>query len=120
VIGQQMVASLRAEAGRHPFDRPLTDLVGELSTRSDEFRRWWGAHEVFTHGAGSKRIHHPEVGDLELNYEPMELTADTGLTMMVYSAEPGSPSADALALLASLHAYRPESASEQNESARGP
>ncbi|MBD0024215.1 helix-turn-helix domain-containing protein [Gordonia pseudamarae] len=118
VIGQQMVASLRAEAGRHPFDRPLTDLIGELSTRSDEFRRWWGAHEVFTHGAGSKRIHHPDVGDLELNYEPMELTADAGLTMIVYSAEPGSPTADALALLASLHADRPPLERVRDDSAR--
>ncbi|AGP30280.1 MmyB family DNA-binding protein [Corynebacterium terpenotabidum Y-11] len=118
VIGQQMVASLRAEAGRHPFDRPLTDLIGELSTRSDEFRHWWGAHEVFTHGAGSKRIHHPEVGDLELNYEPMELTADTGLTLMIYSAEPGSPSADALALLASLHADQPAPELLRDDSSR--
>lgn len=118
LIGQQMVASLRAEAGRHPFDRPLTDLIGELSTRSDDFRRWWGAHEVFTHESGSKRIHHPEVGDLELSYEPMELTSDTGLTMMVYSAEPGSPSADALALLASLHAGRPTLERSRDDSSR--
>ena len=111
LIGQQMVASLRAEAGRRPYDKPLTDLIGELSTRSDEFRRWWGAHEVFTHEAGVKRIRHPEVGDLELNYEPMELTSDTGLTLVIYSAAPGSPSADALALLASLHAERPQAES---------
>lgn len=62
---------------------------------------------MFTHGAGTKRLHHPEVGDLELNYEPMELLADTGLTVMIYSAEPGSPSADGLALLATLHAEEP-------------
>lgn len=105
-IGQDMVGALRAEAGRNPFDRPLTDLLGELSTRSEEFRSWWGRHDVYTHSAGSKKFHHPEVGDLELNYEPMDLTADTGLRMMVYSAEPGSPSVDGLALLASLHADR--------------
>lgn len=104
LIGQQMVAALRAEAGRNPFDRPLTGLIGELSARSDEFRRWWGAHEVFTHEAGTKRIHHPEVGNLDLSYEPMDLTSDAGLTMIVYSAEPGSPTADGLAFLASLHA----------------
>ncbi|MGO1510867.1 MAG: helix-turn-helix domain-containing protein, partial [Actinomycetales bacterium] len=117
-IGQQMVASLRAEAGRHPFDRPLTDLIGELSTRSDEFRRWWGAHEVFTHSAGSKRIHHPEVGMLSLSYEPMALTSDTGLTMIVYSAEPGSPTADGLALLASLHAGPAASATSRDDAPR--
>ncbi|WP_345474222.1 helix-turn-helix transcriptional regulator [Glutamicibacter ectropisis] len=114
LIGQQMVASLRAEAGRNPFDRPLTDLIGELSTRSDEFRRWWGEHEVFTHEAATKRIHHPQVGDLVLNYEPMELTSDTGLTMIVYSAEPDSPSADALSLLASLHAHPAEPENEES------
>lgn len=107
-----MVAFLRAEAGRHPFDRPLTDLIGELSTRSDEFRRWWGEHEVFTHEAAIKKIHHPEVGDLVLNYEPFEPSSDTGLTMTIYSAEPDSTSADALSLLASLHT---ESMMSENE-----
>lgn len=107
LIGQQLVASLRAEIGRHPHDRELTGLIDELTCGSEEFARWWGAHEVFTHGAGTKRLHHPEVGDLELNYEPMELLADTGLTVMIYSAKPGSPSADGLAVLATLHAEEP-------------
>jgi hypothetical protein len=96
-----MVAILRAEAGRNPYDRGLTDLVGELSTRSDEFRTRWAAHEVRFHRTGVKRLHHPAVGDLDLTYEAMELPSDPGLTLLVYTAEPGSASQDGLDLLAS-------------------
>src|ERR1700712_4967094 len=96
-----LVAILRSEAGRHPFDKALTDLIGELSTRSDEFRRRWAAHDVRLHRTGRKTIHHPVVGELSLAYEAMELAADTGLTMHIYTVEPASPSADAVALLAS-------------------
>jgi hypothetical protein len=92
---------LRAEAGRDPFDRDLSDLVGELSTRSEPFRTWWAAHNVRHHQTGSKRLHHPTVGDLELDYEVMQLSADSGLLLAVFSAEPGSRSAEALDLLAS-------------------
>jgi transcriptional regulator with XRE-family HTH domain len=96
-----MVAILRAEAGRNPYDRGLTDLVGELSTRSDEFRTRWAAHDVRFHRTGVKRLHHPVVGDLDLTYEAMELPSDPGLTLLVYTAEPGSASQDGLNLLAS-------------------
>ncbi len=98
---RDLVAHLRSEAGRNPYDRGLSDLVGELSTRSPEFRTWWAAHNVRYHQTGSKRLHHPVVGDLELSYEVMELPADNGLNISVYSAEPGSRSAQALDLLAS-------------------
>jgi transcriptional regulator with XRE-family HTH domain len=98
---KDLVAHLRSEAGRNPYDKHLADLVGELSTRSPEFRTWWAAHNVRYHQTGIKRLHHPTVGDLELSYEVMELSADTGLTVSVYSAEPGSRSAEALDLLAS-------------------
>jgi transcriptional regulator with XRE-family HTH domain len=98
------VALLRAEAGRDPYDRNLAELIGELSTRSDVFRRRWAAHDVRLHRTGIKRLHHPVVGDLTLAYESMELTADSGLRLNAYSAEPGSPSSDALALLASWSA----------------
>jgi transcriptional regulator with XRE-family HTH domain len=94
------VGILRAEAGRNPYDKSLTDLVGELSTRSEEFRTRWAAHNVHLHRAGAKLINHPIVGRLELMYDSMELPG-TGLTVLVYTAEPGSPSADALNLLAS-------------------
>jgi transcriptional regulator with XRE-family HTH domain len=95
------VAMLRIEAGRSPYDRDLSDLIGELSTRSETFRNRWAAHNVVLHRAGTKQFHHPVVGDLSLAYEVMELSADTGLTLTAYSPEPDSPSQDGLALLAS-------------------
>jgi len=97
---RQIVAILRAEAGRSPYDRQLSDLVGELSTRSDLFRRLWGAHDVREHRTGIKSIHHPVVGDLDLTYQSMDLASDRGLQMLVFSAEPGSASHDRLQLLA--------------------
>lgn len=100
-VADDTVAMLRTEAGRDPFDKGLTDLVGELSTRSDGFRVRWGAHDVRLHRTGRKHLHHPVVGDLHLSYEVMELTADPGLSLVAYSAEEGSPDDDALRLLAS-------------------
>jgi transcriptional regulator with XRE-family HTH domain len=95
------VAILHAEAGRRPYDRRLSDLVGELSTRSDEFRSRWGAHNVKIHSTGVKLIHHPIVGDLDLPYESFPLTPDLSQSILIYTAEPGSPSQDALHMLAS-------------------
>jgi transcriptional regulator with XRE-family HTH domain len=95
------VAILRTEAGRDPHDKALHDLVGELSTRSEEFRRRWGRHDVRLHGAGTKYFHHTLVGDLELAYESVEMIADPGLTLTIYAAEPAFPTAHALDLLAS-------------------
>jgi transcriptional regulator with XRE-family HTH domain len=95
------VAILRSEAGRDPHDRGLSDLVGELSTQSDEFRTRWAAHNVRLHQTGAKHVHHPVVGDLSLTFEMMELRADAGLTILTYTAEPGSKSEEALKLLAS-------------------
>lgn len=102
VVASDMVAVLRAEAARQPYDRGLTDLIGELSTRSEEFRQRWAAHGVMRHLNGEKRVHHPEVGDIDLTYETMELTTDTGLTLIAYGTEPGSPSEERLQLLANL------------------
>ena len=93
------VALLHAEAGRHPNDRRLSDLIGELSTRSDEFRGRWAAHDVQIHTTGVKLIHHPVVGDLDLSFESFPLAADPSQSLLVYTAEPGSPSQDALRLL---------------------
>jgi transcriptional regulator with XRE-family HTH domain len=90
------VAVLRAEAGRKPYDRGLSDLVGQLSTRSDEFRVRWAAHDVGFHRATTKQMHHPLVGDLTLAFEMLELPADPGLSMLNYSAEPGSQSEEAM------------------------
>ena len=97
---RQMVAILRAEAGRSAYDRKLSDLIGELSTRSDLFRKLWGAHDVKEHRTGLKSIHHPVVGDLDLTFQSMDLTSDRGLQMLIFSAEPGSPSYERLQLLA--------------------
>ncbi|WP_330454908.1 MULTISPECIES: helix-turn-helix transcriptional regulator [unclassified Streptomyces] len=95
------VAILRTEAGRSPHDKELHELVGELSTRSDEFRTRWGAHNVRNHGTGTKRFHHEAVGELTLAYEGLEMAAEPGLTLTIYTAEPGSPAEEALRLLAS-------------------
>jgi len=100
-VAADVVAILRAEAGRDPYDRELSDLVGELSTRSELFRTLWAAHNVRTHDTGIKHIHHPLVGELNLTFESMELVADPGLTMFVYTAEPGSKTEQGLNLLAS-------------------
>lgn len=100
-VADNTVAILRGAAGRDPYDKGLSDLVGELSTRSDDFRMRWAAHDVRLHRTGVKRLHHPVVGDLELTYEGMELPADPGLTVFVYTAKPGSSSEDGLKLLAS-------------------
>ena len=113
------VAIMRAEAGRDPHDKGLQDLVGELSTRSETFRRLWGAHDVRIHGAGTKRFHHPVVGELTLAYEELAITAEPGLVLLVYTAEPGSPSAERLRLLGSWAAAEQapvQSADPQEES----
>jgi transcriptional regulator with XRE-family HTH domain len=95
------VALLRAEAGRSPDDRELTDLIGELTTRSERFSALWATHNVRWHTTGTKLFHHPVVGDLALAYEGLELTADPGQTLITFTAEPGSPSQQALTFLAS-------------------
>jgi hypothetical protein len=100
-VAADVVAILRAEAGRDPYDRDLSNLVGELSTRSELFRTLWAAHNVRTHDTGVKHVHHPLVGELHLSFEVMELVADPGLTMFVYTAEPGSKTEQGLNLLAS-------------------
>ena len=107
VFAGMCVAIMRAEAGRDPHDRGLQDLVGELSTRSETFRALWAEHDVRTHGTGTKRFHHPEVGELVLAYEELAVTAEPGLVLLVYTAEPGSASAERLRLLASLAARVP-------------
>jgi transcriptional regulator with XRE-family HTH domain len=100
-IAHATVGSLRAEVGRAPDDRALTELVGELSVRSQEFRVRWAAHDVHYYRSGVQPFHHPLVGDLTLDYDALELPADPGLTIVAYSAEAGSPARHALDLLAS-------------------
>jgi transcriptional regulator with XRE-family HTH domain len=103
-VARDVVAALRSAVGRSPGDRALSDLIGELSTRSEDFRQHWARHDVRYHSSGVKRLHHPHVGDMELRYEGLDVVLDTGLTIYAYTAEPGSRSAEALALLGSLAA----------------
>lgn len=103
------VAILRGAAARDPYDDRLTQLVGELSTRSDEFRVRWGAHIIRAHQSGPKALKHPDVGQLDLTFDGLELSADPGLTLYVMTAEPNSPTADRLKLLGSLAATRQSS-----------
>jgi transcriptional regulator with XRE-family HTH domain len=110
------VALLRAEAGRNPGDRELNELIGELTTRSERFSALWATHNVRWHTTGTKHFRHAVVGDLSLPYEGLALTADPGLTLITYTAEPGSASKDALRFLASW-ASSPEQAAGGLESA---
>lgn len=112
---QELVATMRGEAGRNPYDKRLTDLVGELSTRSERFRTLWAAHNVRYHRSGVKRLRHPVVGELELAYEALELPADPGLRLFTYTAEPGTASADALKVLASWAATTAPSAEKAEQ-----
>jgi hypothetical protein len=100
-VAGESAALLRTLAGENPYDQGLTALVGELSTRSETFRTLWAAHDVRQHRTGTKRFNHPVVGEMTLSYESMELTADQGLRLNAYIAEPGSASAQAFSLLAS-------------------
>ncbi|UOQ59707.1 helix-turn-helix transcriptional regulator [Leucobacter rhizosphaerae] len=97
-----IVATLRLAAGRNPRDKALSDLIGELVTRSDEFNRRWASHNVRFHRTGVKRINHPLVGDLDLTYEGMHLPDDPGWTLFGFTAEIGSHSEERLRLLGSL------------------
>lgn len=101
LFAEMCVGVMRADAGRDPHDRGLQELVGELSTRSEAFRRLWADHDVRTHGTGTKRFTHPVVGEVTLAYEELAITAEPGLALIVYTAEPGSTSAERLGLLAS-------------------
>ncbi|MFE9674179.1 helix-turn-helix transcriptional regulator [Streptomyces sp. NPDC006259] len=100
-VAGDCLAALRLYAGRHPDDPQLTELVGELSLRSDAFRRMWADHDVVAHTSGTKRLHHPLVGDLTLDYVVLAVEDDPEQTLVVYTPEPASPSAEALDILAS-------------------
>ena len=104
------VAQLRTEAGRDPHSKELHDLIGELSTRSDHFRRLWGRHDVWHHESGIKRMHHRVVGDLTLHYDGLDLVGQAGVQLTVLTAEPGSDDAQSLQLLAAWSASNQEPA----------
>ncbi|GAA2541879.1 MULTISPECIES: helix-turn-helix transcriptional regulator [Streptomyces] len=100
-VAGDCLAMLRLYAGRHPDDPQLTELIGELSLQSDTFRRMWADHDVIAHTTGTKRLHHPLVGDLTLDYLVLAVEGDPEQTLTIYTPEPASPSAEALGLLAS-------------------
>lgn len=111
-IAKDAAAMLRLEAGHSPHDKGLIELVGELSTRSELFRRRWAQHDVTFHRSGQKRLRHPVVGQLDLDFEGMELASSPGLYLNVYTAAPDTPTADALKLLASWAASQERLATE--------
>lgn len=100
-VADTSIGLLRAQAGRDPYDRQLTDLVGELATRSEDFRVRWAAHDVKLHRTGEKRFRHPLVGEVTLTFEALELPSDPGQRLVIYTAVEGSPSQQSLDLLAS-------------------
>jgi transcriptional regulator with XRE-family HTH domain len=100
-VAAESVAILRSAAGRDPYNRELSDLVGELATQSEAFRTRWAAHNVRFHTTGVKHLNHPVVGELHLSYNRLDLAADPGLTIFTYTAEPGSRSEEGLKLLGS-------------------
>ncbi|SDT35079.1 Helix-turn-helix domain-containing protein [Friedmanniella luteola] len=107
-----IAASLRTTAGQHPHDKALTDLIGELVTRSDDFRLRWSAHNVRFHRSGTKRIHHPDVGDLEFTFEGLELPDHPGCTLYAYTTVAGSPTEERIQLLGNLAATREAAAAD--------
>ncbi len=107
-IAADAAAMLRLEAGRSPHDHELTALVGELSMRSELFRQQWASHDVKFHRSGRKRLRHPAVGQLDLDFEGLDLPSEPGLRLNIYTAAAGTPTADALKLLASWAASHTE------------
>jgi transcriptional regulator with XRE-family HTH domain len=103
-VASDAVGTLRSDVGRHPNDAQANQLVGELAVCSEHFRQWWAGHRVATGSAGTLRLHHPVVGDLELNVENLALPDDPDQVLRIFSAKPGSPSADSLTLLGSFGA----------------
>ena len=113
------VSILRTEAGRDPHDKSLHDLVGELCTRSEDFRRRWSSHDVRLHGAGTKHFHHAAVGGLALAYESVDMVSEPGFTLTLYAAEPGSPTEERLRLLASWAAHTAGSVNVEGQQTPG-
>lgn len=118
-VARDCAAALRIEAGRNPHDRGLTDLVGELSTRSEPFRQWWATHNVRLHTSATKLMHHPVVGDIEVTGEALNVTADDGLTIIAYTVEPASKSSEALKLLGSWGVQEADSKPQPGMSSDG-
>jgi transcriptional regulator with XRE-family HTH domain len=111
-VARSGVAALRSAAAQNPDDQQLMNLIGELSMRSEPFRGWWAAQDVYVHRNGTKRLRHPAIGELDLAFEMLDLPGGDGLAILTYSAEPGSPSGDGLQLLATWAATQPSATSQ--------
>lgn len=109
-----IAAMPRSEAGSNPRDKQLVELIGELSTRSEEFRSRWATHNVRFHRTGRKCIHHPVIGTLALDFEAMEFPAHPGLTLLVYTVAAGTPTADSLRMPASWAATAEQAGQRQD------
>jgi transcriptional regulator with XRE-family HTH domain len=103
-IAGDTVALLRTEAGRHPDDPELVELIGQLSTRSAAFRTRWAANDVRAHRGGRKAFRHPLIGEVTLPFENLHVDAVSGQVLTVFTPQPGTPEADAIRLLASWNA----------------
>lgn len=112
-VAKDAAAMLRLEAGRSPHDHELIQLVGELSTRSELFRQRWASQDVRYHRSGRKRLRHPIVGQLDLDYEALDLPSEPGLVFNIYTAAVGTPASDALKILASWVADQDQLATER-------
>jgi len=117
-VARDAAAMLRLEAGRNPHDKALIELVGELSTQSEMFRKRWASQDVRYHRSGRKRLRHPAVGQLDLDFEALELPSEPGLQLNIYTAPAGTPTSDALKLLASWAASQEQLATEQASAQR--
>ncbi|MER7562408.1 helix-turn-helix transcriptional regulator [Streptomyces sp. NPDC097941] len=106
------IAQLRMESARYPDDQPLTALVQELSARDAQFRQWWTEHDVAMRGNGVKKLRHPVVGELTLDWNTLTCGTDPDQHIIVWNAEPGTPSHDGLRLLASWTADQKPTASD--------
>ena len=111
-MAMDAAAMLRLEAGRNPYDKDLITLVGELSTQSELFRQHWASQNVKFHRSGRKRLRHPAVGELDLNFEAMQLPSEPTLQLNIYTADPDTPTADGLTLLATWAATRTTEAAD--------
>ncbi|TDV49939.1 helix-turn-helix transcriptional regulator [Actinophytocola oryzae] len=111
-VARAAAAALRIASAQNPDDQQLMNLIGELSMRSEPFRGWWAAQDVYVHRHGTKRFRHPAVGELELAFEGLEPVGGGGLTVLTYSAEPGTSSGDGLELLATWAATQGRTSAE--------
>ncbi|WP_369046458.1 helix-turn-helix transcriptional regulator [Sinomonas sp. P10A9] len=118
-VAAEAAGALRVDIGRHPSDPQANQLVGDLAVHSEDFRRWWAGHRVITTHAGTLRMRHPVVGDLELAFEDLAPLHDPDQTLRVFTAKPGSPSEDSLALLGSFGAEGPSVREVPREGKRG-